>query len=166
MSEPVVVGSIGAPYGVRGWVKINSFTDPKDNLFSYPWLLQKANAWQPVKIEEFRPHAGGFVARLADIFDRDQAALITNLKIAVEREALPDLEDDEYYWTDCHGLLVYNQDQVCLGKIVDIFATGANDVIVVKGDKGEYLIPFVLDSYVEDIDFDAQTMKVRWDLEL
>lgn len=161
----VVVGKIGAPYGVRGWVKVHSYTDPIDNLFGYSLLLESPKGnWQPIKVEQFKAHGDGFVAKLAMIDDRDQAALITNAQIAVMRDALPELEEDEHYWADLHGLAVYNQEDVHLGLVVDVFATGANDVIVVQGTK-EYLIPYALGSFVLEVDLEQKIMRVDWDAE-
>jgi 16S rRNA processing protein RimM len=167
--EPVIVGSIGAPHGVRGWVRINSFTDPIDRLFDYQLLLETNNkAWQPLVIEKVQPHGKIFIAKLLKIDDRDQAALITNAKLAVPREQLPDL-DGEYYWADILGLTVYNHDNVVLGKAVDFFATGAgaNDVLVVRNedDDKEFLIPYVPEMYVLDVDLAQGQMRVCWDLE-
>lgn len=163
---PVIVGSIGAPHGVRGWVRINSYTEPSDNLFSYPLLLESGkNNWQPIAIEQVQPHGKGFVAKLEKIEDRDQAALITNLKLGVQRSDFPELEADEHYWADILGLTVFNQDGVQLGKVVDFFTTGANDVIVVRDAEQEHLIPYVPDMYVVDVNIADGTMQVRWDLE-
>lgn len=160
------MGKIGAPYGVRGWVKIHSFTDPLDNLFTYPLLLEsRKDNWRSVQIEQFKAHGDGYVAKLAAVEDRDQAALITNAQLAVQRDVLPDLEEDQHYWADLMGLTVVNQDNITLGTIVDVFATGANDVIVVQDEKREHLIPYVPDMYVVAIDIDQKTMRVNWDAE-
>ncbi len=166
----VVVGKIGAPYGVRGWVKIHSFTEPLDNLFTYPLLLEAPRQnWRAAVIEEYKMHGDGFVAKLSGVDDRDQAALITNLQLAIKREDLPELETDQYYFNDLLGLQVYNQANIELGQVVDFFATGANDVMVVRrtvGDKTkEYLIPFVLDMYITSIDLPNKKMQVDWDAE-
>lgn len=159
------MGKVGAPYGVQGWVKIHSFTAPKSNLFSYPLLLESSRDWLDITIERFRPHGDGFVAKFVDINDRDQAALITNANLAVTRDSLPELDTEQYYLTDLIGLTVYNSENIELGKVVDFFETGANEVIVVRGDKKEHLIPFVLDMYVLDIDLSTKQMRVQWDAE-
>ncbi|HSX20882.1 MAG TPA: ribosome maturation factor RimM [Gammaproteobacteria bacterium] len=162
----VVVGKIGAPYGVRGWVKIFSFTEPLTNLFTYKLLLQAPKELQAIAIEEFRAHGEGFVAKLVDIDDRDQAALLTNLQLVVDREDLPELETEQYYFADLIGLTVFNQDKIELGEVVEFFATGANDVMVVQSAKNkQYLIPFVLDEYIIAIDLPAKRMQVEWDAE-
>lgn len=168
MSNIVVVGKVGAPYGVRGWVKVHSFTEPGENLFSYPLLLEvsQQHGWQALKIEEYKPHKEGFVAKFANVQDRDQAALVTNTKLGVAREDFPELESGEFYWADLLGLMVYNQDNVKLGEIVDFFATGANDVMVVQDGKKEHLIPYALDLFVLQIDLEQKKMLVDWDPEL
>jgi 16S rRNA processing protein RimM len=165
---PVIVGSIGAPHGVRGWVRINSFTDPSDNLFTYELLLDHGqDNWQPIKIDQVQPHGNGFIAKIEAVNDRDQAALLTNAKLAVQRTALPELESNEYYWADLMGLVVYNQEQILLGKVVDCFATGANDVLVVREEQSgkEHLIPSVPEMYILKVDLATGQMQVRWDPE-
>ncbi len=167
MDNIVVVGKIGAPYGVRGWVKVHSFTEPGNNLFGYPLLMQEhAISWRAFEIEEFKAHGDGFVAKLAGVADRDQAALITNSEIATLRENLPELDTEEFYWADMIGLTVLNQDNIELGKVEDYFETGANEVIVVKGENGSHLIPFVPDMYVLDINLSTKQMRVQWDPEI
>ncbi len=162
--DTVIVGNIGAPHGVQGWVRINSFTEPADNLFSYPLLLESTGEWLTIKVEQFKPHGTGFVAKLEKIDDRDQAALLTNLKLAVLRAELPELIDDEYYWNDLIGLTVINEENIELGKIVDCFDNGANEVLVVKGAK-EHLIPYVPEDFILDVDLEHKQMRVRWDAE-
>lgn len=166
-AEPIIVGSIGAPHGVRGWVRINSFTDPADNLFEYELLMQSHNEWLPVEIEQVKPNGEAFIAKLQGVEDRDQAALITNAKLAVEREQLPELDEDQNYWADVIGLMVVNEADIQLGTVVDIFETGANDVLVVKDEVNgkEHLIPYVPEMFVLQVDLAAGTMQVRWDAE-
>ena len=164
--HPVEIGRIGAPYGVRGWVRVHSDTQPADNILDYGhWLLETAKGWQQQVLEKVKPHGNSFVAKFQGVDDRDQAALITNSKIAVHRDALPELEQGEHYWTDLLGLEVITDEGIRLGVITDFFETGANDVLVVKGEK-EHLVPYVPDEYVLAVDREQKTMTVRWDLEL
>lgn len=167
MDKTVVVGKIGAPYGVRGWVKVHSFTEPGENLFTYP-LIFEANSHSKssaIVVEQFKTHGGCFVAKLEGIDDRDAAALITNAQLAVQRKDFPELEDDEFYFEDLIGLTVFNEDNLKLGEVKEFFATGANDILVVQGEKTEHLIPFVPEMFVIDIDLSNKQMKVRWDPE-
>lgn len=162
----VVVGKIGAPYGVKGWVKVHSFTEPLANLFTYPLLIEsRKEGWKSVKIEAFKEHGDGFVAKLVEVEDRDQAALITNAQLGVTRENLPELDEEQFYLNDLIGLTVFNQDDVELGQVLDFIATGANDVMVVQGKKKQHLVPFVLEMYILDIDLDTKRMRVDWDPE-
>ena len=166
MDRTVIVGKIGAPYGVRGWVKIYSYTEPSDNIFTYPVLLEASpNSRRTIKIEQFKTHGDCFIAKLAGIDDRDAAALITNAQLAVYRSDFPELEVGEYYLDDLIGMTVYNQDNVKLGTVKEFFATGANDILVVQDDNAEHLIPFVPEMFVIDIDLSCKKMQVRWELE-
>lgn len=168
--SPVIVGNIGAPHGVQGWVRINSYTDPLENIFSYPLLMQAGHhaEWQPLEIETYSPHGNGFIAKLANVTDRDQAALLTNAKLAVMRDDFPDLEDNEHYWADIIGLAVENQDGIALGKVADFFDTGANEVMVVRDTTSgkEHLIPYIPEMYILEVDIPAGKMRVEWDPEL
>ena len=162
----VVIGKIGAPYGVRGWMHLHSFTDPKENIKDFSSLLIKKNKqeWESIKVLTTKSHGNNFVINLFGIDDRNQAALFTNCEVAVNYEDLPEIAADEYYCTDLLGLDVYNELGLNLGKVIDLFATGANDVLVVKGDK-EYLIPYVPKMYILNVCFTEKKVIVSWDQE-
>ena len=164
--EPIVIGKIGAPYGVKGWVKLQSFLDPKDNILDYAnWYINRQGTWQAFEVKEIRPHGDGFVALLQGLNDRDEAAKLTNSSVAVARQMLPELEDSEqHYWVDLIGLEVVTESGEILGTIDSLLETGANDVLVVKGQT-EHLIPYVPDEYVIHVDLDANLMTVNWDPE-
>jgi len=162
----IVVGRVGAPFGVRGAVHIHSFTEPAQNLIHFSeWFLKLKGKWCAYEILEARPHGKGFVAHLKGCIDRDAAALLTNIEIGVVRGSLPELPEDEYYWTDLIGLKVYTETGEFLGVIDSLFETGSNDVIVVRGDSREHLIPYIPGDYVVSVDIDTQRMEVRWDPE-
>lgn len=161
----VIVGRVGTAFGVKGWLKIHSFTEPSENILKYnPWMLKQRGIWQAIEVAETAEQGTQLVIRFKNCFDRDVAQLYTNAEIAVEREQLPKLADNEYYWTDLEGLKVTNKAGVILGTIEYILATGSNDVLVVKGDK-QYLIPFLLDQFVLNIDLANKNMLVDWDPE-
>lgn len=164
----IVVGKVSAAFGVKGWLKIQSFTDPADNILHFkPWYLQTRehdHPWKIVKVLGGRAHGKQVVVQLEGIHDRNQAELIRGLDIAIKREQLPDTEGDGFYWIDLVGLKVTNRDGVLLGVVESILETGANDVLVVRGDK-ERLIPYVVEQFVLDIDLDAGSMTVDWDPE-
>lgn len=158
----VVMGRVTVPYGVRGWVNVQPDTEYLDGLFDYPeWWVQTAQGWQQFTVEEAKVHSNHLVAKLEGITDRDAAFSLKGKPIAVLREQLPAPEDDEYYWSDLVGLEVENLQQVPFGKIAGLFETGANDVMVVKGER-ERLIPFI-DQVVLEVDLAAKRMVVDWD---
>lgn len=161
----LIVGQIAGVFGVRGWVKVMSFTRPRENLLRYKhWWLQRAGDWQRYEIQQARAQGKGLIAQLAEIGDRDAAQLLTGSEIAIEREALPDLPAGEYYWHELIGLQVSNTAGRRLGKVLALEETGANDVLIVGETPGTAeLIPFVRDHYVLDIDLDAGRMVVDWE---
>ncbi len=166
MSPPdlVVMGRIAVPYGVRGWVNVNPDTELVDGLFDYPkWWVQTETGWREFPVEEAKVHGDHLVAKLAGVDDRDLAFKLKGKPVAVPRAELPEPEEDEYYWSDLVGLEVENLQHVKLGKIAELFATGANDVIVVKGER-ERLIPFI-DQTVLEVDLAGKRMLVDWDTE-
>jgi 16S rRNA processing protein RimM len=162
----VVVGKVSSAFGVKGWLKINSYTDPADNILQFkPWYLQvrqQNQPWKIVKVLDGRAHGKQVVVQLEGINDRNQAELLRGLEIAIKREQLPEAQDNEFYWVDLEGLRVINRGGIFLGVVESIMETGANDVLVVQGNK-ERLIPCVMDEFVLDINLDAGTLTVDWD---
>lgn len=158
----VVVGRISGAYGVLGWVRIVSFTDPPDNVLRYrPWLLALKTGYRQVDVAEIRPHGAGFVARLRAVSNRQEAQALAGTLVAVPRSALPPPEDSEYYWRDLVGMTVVNADGTLLGSVEQLMGTGAHDVLVVRGDRQSTLIPFVA-RFVLDVDLDARRILVDW----
>ncbi len=163
MKTRLVIGKVGAVYGVHGWIKIHSYTDPGSNILDYqPWQLELDNTWQTYNIAESRIQANNIVVRFADITDREAAKVLTNAPIAVARTQLPTLAAGEYYWSDLTGLAVINQANITLGKVDYLFATPANDVMVVIGER-EHLIPFILNEVIIEVDLEQNVIRVNWD---
>ena len=159
----IPVGRISGVYGVRGWVRIFSWTRPRDNIVSYqPWYLKQGDSWTEVRLAEGRGHGKGVVARLEGCTDREAAHKLIGAEIAVSREQMPDTGPDEYYWHDLQGLQVINLQDELLGRVDHLLETGANDVLVVSGER-ERLIPFVTGQTVQDVDLDAGVIRVDWD---
>jgi len=159
----LVVGRISGLYGVRGWVKVFSETEPRDNVLTYnPWYLGAER--KPRGLAEGRPHGKGLVARLAGCEDRDQAVALVGLEIRIRRDQLPRLGADEVYWVDLVGLSVETLEGRPLGRVERVFATAANDVLVVNGDR-ERLLPFLWDRVIKDVDLGLGRMRVDWDPE-
>jgi len=162
MAEKIKAGVLGGPHGVRGWVKVLSHTDPRENIFTYsPWWLQVGKSWKKIELVEAREQGKGFIVKLAGIDDCEAAREYTNCDIAIEADQLPTLNEGEFYWRDLIGLDVVNQDDVRFGQVSHLLETGANDVIVVKGDR-ERLVPYI-DDVVMSVDLEAQLISVNWD---
>jgi 16S rRNA processing protein RimM len=163
----VLVGRIVGLYGVQGWLKIESWTEPRTQIFKYqPWLLEKA----PGEVMEVggvngRPQGKGLICQLPGVDDRDAAAALVGQDIHVARELLPPPARDEYYWFDLEGLEVVTTEGVPLGRVSHLFATGANDVVVVRDGTRERLVPFVQGTYVRSVDLSGGRMVVDWDPE-
>ena len=163
MSGSVLVGEIVAPFGVKGWVKVRSFTDPPANILKYvPWTLMHGERAQPVVVLEGRLQGTVVAVCLEGVEDRDQAIALRGMKVTVPREVFPRAPKGRYYWADLVGLHVYTVDAVDLGVVTGLLETGANDVLEVKGDR-ERLIPFVIGPYVKEVDLDAGRITVDWD---
>ena len=159
----VIVGTLGAPHGVRGWLKVNSAMQPPETLLDFDaWLLADGpDAWTEVSLKGRRYAGKHLTVLLESCDDRDIAASLTGLEIALPRGALPGAESDEYYWHDLFGMRVVNLANVELGVVRTLMETGANDVLVVDGTR-ERLVPFVLDSVVKEVDLEGRVLTVDW----
>ncbi|SIQ49386.1 ribosome maturation factor RimM [Solilutibacter tolerans] len=160
----ILVGEIMGAFGVRGEVKIRSHTEPETAIFRYqPWLLRDARGNERA-LEGVRGRSGakGVVAQLPGVEDRDASEALRGTEIYVPREALPPPKPGEYYWVDLEGLRVETVGGVPLGILDHVFATGANDVLAVRGDR-ERLIPFIQPDVVTQVDFDTGVITVDWD---
>lgn len=168
-SDVTIVGKVTTAFGIKGWVKVYSFTDPMKGILSYKnWLLKVKGQWQPYKVKEGKPQGKGIVAKFEGINDRDLALALSQVEIAVRTSDLPQLAQDEFYWSQLIGLNVVNKNDELLGKIDQLFNSGApHDVLSVKGcegslDQQERLIPYV-DAVVEKVDLDAGEIRVDWE---
>ncbi len=161
--DKIIIAKVGAPHGVKGWVKLNSFTTDPSKVFDYlPWQIKHAKAWQSIDIADYKVSAKNIVIRFTDCDDRDKAQSYTNLELAIDKSQLPKAAEGEYYWHDLEGLTVTNLQDQLLGKVSHLLATGANDVMVVAGQK-RHLIPFIKDQVIKNIDLATQAMVVDWD---
>ena len=160
--EMLVMGRIASPFGVRGWLRVNAFTAVADNLLDYsPWYLKLQGQWQAVEPLAGRQHGKGLVVQLKMCHDRDAAAALTGTDIGIYRSQLPPADTDEYYWSDLMGMQVITQDDQLLGVVDHLLETGANDVIVVKGEH-EYLVPYIKEQVVKSVDLEARIIRVDW----
>lgn len=158
----VTLGRIIGVFGVKGWVKVESFTVPGKNLLNYRlWQLAHAPLTKAV-LDQGKEHGQGLVVKLREVNDRDRAAELVGAEIQVFRSEMPVLAPEEIYWVDLEGLEVFNTDKVRLGRVSHLFSTGANDVMVIQGER-EHLIPYVADHYIKKIDLEQKIIIVDWD---
>lgn len=161
----MVVAAIGAPFGVRGFSHLRSFTDPPDNVLDYqPWLVRRDGRWMEADAEVQR-HRGGIVVRFAGIDNRDDAAAIRGVEIGVPAERLPAPDEGEFYWRDLVGREVRNLEGVALGVVTGMMATGAHDVMVLDDNGVERLIPFArafVQSASDEGESKAKPLLVDW----
>ena len=160
----LLLGKIVGLFGVDGWVKVESYTEPRAQIFKYrPWLLKQAGGEAEVDGVHGRAQGKGLVATLPGVADRDAAADLIGAEIWVRRSALPRARRGEYYWADLEGADVVTTEGMVLGKVSHLFATGANDVMVVRDGERERMIPFVLKKFVHEVDLNAGRITVDWD---
>lgn len=160
----VLVGRIVGVSGTSGAVKLESWTDPRMQIFRYqPWILKSAQTERQLSGCRGREQGKGMIATLPGIDDREQAAALIGTEIWVLRSALPKPKPGEYYWADLEGLDVINLEGVPFGKVSHLFATGANDVLVIRDGERERMVPFVLEHHVKQVDLDAGRIVVDWD---
>jgi 16S rRNA processing protein RimM len=179
----VPVGRIIGPYGIHGWLKVYSYTQPKKNILDYtPWFIQVGQgpsvapgvlppatlalpcALEVRRVLDGRVHGKNIVAQIEGCTSREQVSRWVGAEISVERSSLPRLEPGEYYWTDLIGWKVITVTGVELGTVDHLLETGSNDVVVVKGER-ERLIPYIMGSVIRETDPVARVMRVDWDPE-
>ncbi len=158
----VVMGKVVAAQGILGWVKVQTFTEYLDSLLDYDtWYLGNEQSWRPLQVLEADVHGKVLVAKLEGIADRTAAEKYKGLLVAVPRAELPEQEEGEYYWSDLVGLSVENLAGEKFGTVDSLLETGANDVLVVKGEHGETLIPFIA-SVIQQVSLKDKTIRVDW----
>ena len=164
-AEPLLLGRISGVFGVDGWVKLFSYTEPREAILGYrDCLLQQNGTWSEARWRVGRRQGKTVVASLEGINDRDAAEALIGANIGIWRDDLPDTGESEFYWADLEGLSVVNKDGSELGVVAYMMATGADDVLVIKGEK-EILIPFIIGRYVTDVDLAAGVIRVDWEWE-
>ena len=155
------MGRILAPFGIKGWVKVQPNTAAIRNLLDYrTWWVGSEGGWREIAVAEAKVQGDTVVARLAGCEDRDAAAALRGKTVAVPRAALPAARSGEYYWADLIGLAVVNAGSQQLGSVVGLLQTGANDVLVVQGER-ERLIPFIAD-VIRNVDLASGVIQVEW----
>ena len=158
----IALGKIVGVFGIKGWVKVFSETRPREQIFKYsPWILELNGSVIEAELVEGKLQGKGLIASLKGFTDCDQAKQLSGAVITVPEQALPATGKDEYYWSQLVGLNVVNLQGINLGRVKSLFETGANDVMIVKGDE-EHLIPFTRYAVI-DVDLDSGMITVDWD---
>lgn len=176
--ERLLVGKIAAVHGVRGWLKIDSYTEPRENLFEYqPWYVKdREKGWRVLEVDQHRIHGKRYIAHLRGVDDRDRALDYCHREIYVDKSLLPELGEDEFYHHQLQGLRIYSlgrseqekfPERLLLGAVTSVMETGANDVLVVSPsqasiDERERLLPWHQD-HVRGVDLHAGEIEVIWD---
>ncbi|MGF1853074.1 ribosome maturation factor RimM [Vibrio satsumensis] len=166
----IVMGKLGSTYGIRGWLKVFSYTDNAESIFDYsPWYLNLKGKWVEYKVESWKRHGQGYVCKLAGLDVREDAQLMTNFEIAIDPASLPELSEDEFYWRELFGMQVFTTKGYDLGEVTDLLETGSNDVLVIKANlkdafgQKERLVPYLEEQVIKKVDREARRIEVDWD---
>jgi len=155
------IGRVVKPHGVKGKMKVEYFGDDLHRFFSYRkiFIENEKNGLEPYEILEVIPQSPRLILRLKGIEKIEEIEPLIGKKILIEREALPELEEGEYYWADLLGMKVETLEGKGIGKVKEIFSTGAHDVYVVEGKRGEIFLPAIAE-VIQSINLKKKVMKV------
>ena len=169
--EVLIVGKITGCYGLKGWVKIHAYTEPQENFLEFgAWRIKRRGQLEAIEFDRGKRQGKGLVAHIVGVDDRTLAESFRGLEVVVAADALPQLEEGDYYWRDLQGLQVWcreGNDRVLLGTVDHLIETGANDVLVVAPcegsiDQRERLIPYLPDNSVTGVDLASGVIEVDW----
>ena len=165
--KKIYLGKITGAHGIKGWLKIQSFSSPPENILNYPsWIINNQGEEDFYSIEQGRKQNNKIVVKLEKIDDRNTAESLINSKIQILRSDLPKLSNENYYWSDLVGLSVLNSEEKVIGKIESLIETGANDVMVIITLKDErILIPFVMHEIIKEVNVELNYIKIDWSIE-
>lgn len=172
-SDLIVMGRLNRPYGIRGWIRVEVYTEYLDSLLEFSsWWIQKPNAknaaarsaelWQQVNVAEGKIYQDGLVVKFADVNNPEEAQLWGRSSVAVSRADFPESERDSVYWVDLIGMSVLDSHGELFGVVDHLFETGAHDVLCVKGTRGEQLIPYT-EPFLKSVDTQARQIVVDWE---
>jgi len=161
----VAMGYIKGAFGIKGWIKVQSDTEYTDSLLDYPqWRLSKGKEHILAEVESGKMAGDELQVKLAHINDRDEAALLRGYTIEIKRSDFEPAQEGEYYWADLVGLIVHNRQNELIGTVSSLMETGAHDILVVDGEHGRKLIPFV-DHYIDNVDLEQGSIIADWGLD-
>ncbi len=164
-NEQILLGKISGVHGIKGWVKVFSYTSPRLKITNYEkWLIGDKDQWKTFQIVEGKKQGKNIIASLEGVVSRNQAEELIGKQIKIHSDQLEKLSENEFFWRDLIGLSVKTTDGIDLGKIDWIFDTGSNDVIVVKDkEKKERMLPFLFNDVIKSVDLEKSLMIVDWD---
>ncbi len=162
--QKILVGKISNPHGIKGWVKVISFTDPIENILSYKqWIISDKETEKTYYLEDCRVQGNKIVIKLENVNDRNDADLLKNLQIQVNRSDLPELDQNSYYWEDLVDFNVIDIKGNHVGKVDSLFRTGSNDVLVIIDEtKERLLVPFIMEEVIKYVDLAKELISIDW----
>ncbi len=166
----IKIGQLKKPYGIKGWLWLWSYLDNREDIFAMgSWWIQTAKGLQPLTVVKWRKQGSGLVAQFAEVADRNIAETMNGVTIWANAQALPQADEDEFYWSDLIGLTVVTEDKICLGNIKEMLETGANDVMVVTPtadsvDNEQRLIPWHKTTVIK-VDLSTKQVTVAWEVD-
>ncbi|WP_261979807.1 ribosome maturation factor RimM [Buchnera aphidicola] len=160
----MLVGKIGKVYGILGWLNFFSFTENKDKIFNYlPWFILKNKKWEIIQFQKWKKHKNHFIIQINNIIDRSIAQNLVNTDIFIDKNQLPKLEKDEYYWNDIIQCKIFSTKKKYLGLVINLISNGYNDILVVRNDlQKKIMIPFIIKKIVKNIDIKNKVIIVKW----
>ncbi len=157
------MGRLTGAFGIQGWAKVRTFTEHPDGLAAHPrWWIRTKAGWRSMALQEFKVRPAAITAKLEGIEDRTAAESLRGCDVAVTRDDLGEAAEGEFFWVDLEGLAVVNRQGESLGRVDGLTRGGGADVLVVKGEGRERLIPFV-PTYVDKVDREAKRITVDWE---
>ena len=164
--KKIYLGKITGVHGIKGWLKIQSFSSPLENILKYPlWIINNRGQEGFYSVEQGRKHSNKIIVKLEKIDDRTKAESLINSKIKIRRSELPKLSNESHYWSDLEGLSVLNSEEKLIGIVDSLIETGANDVMVVNTTKDKrILIPFVMHEIIKEVSIELNYVKVDWQI--
>ncbi|QCI22450.1 ribosome maturation factor RimM [Buchnera aphidicola] len=167
--NPILIGKVGKPYGILGWINIFSFLEKQEKIFNYfPCFFLKEETWTKIHLDNWKKYKKNFIIHIKGVFDRSEVMQMTNSDIIINSHQLPILKKNEYYWFQIIQLKVFNINKIYLGKVIDLIRTKSNDILIIKNELKNYkkniLIPFIYDKIIKKIDINNNIIIVEWNL--
>ncbi len=169
-ADRVMLGHITGVSGLKGWVKVHSDTNPRDNIVTYKsWWLEQGGNWLEFRVLQGRPQGKTIVAQLEGVDTPETAGTLIGANVAISRAAMPEPVEGEYYWADLIGMQVRTVEDATVGPVARLFETGANDVLVVTDEREsvegsrEVLVPWLVPDVITEVDMKGRVITIDWD---